>query len=43
MSGISGVITKTNSKGQLTHITIDVRKHQEAIRVLKELGLIPEF
>lgn len=42
MPAISGVATKINSKGKLTHITIDVRKHRQAIPVLKELGLVPK-
>ena len=42
MPAISGVATKRTSKGKLTHITIDVRKHQQAIPVLKQLGLVPK-
>ena len=43
MTAIPGITLKKNSKGQLTHITIDVRQHQEAVPVLKDLGLIPEI
>jgi hypothetical protein len=42
MAAIAGVTTKKNDKGQLTHVTIDVRKHQKVIPIFNELGLVPK-
>ena len=42
MPVIPGVATKRNKHRKLTHITIDVRKHPQAIVALKELGLVPK-
>ncbi len=40
MAAIAGVKTQKNTKGQLTHITVDVRKHKEVLPILTEIGLI---
>jgi hypothetical protein len=40
MAAIAGIKTTKNSNGQLTHITIDLRKHKKAIPVLNEIGLL---
>jgi hypothetical protein len=42
MAAISGVTTKKNVKGQLTHVTVDVKKHAAVIPMFKELGLLPK-
>jgi hypothetical protein len=42
MAAIAGVTTKKNIKGQLTHVTIDVRKHKQVIPMFNELGLVPK-
>ncbi|MCZ2225052.1 MAG: hypothetical protein LC122_15625 [Chitinophagales bacterium] len=40
MARIAGVKTTKNARGKLTHVTIDVRKHPQAIGTLKEMGLL---
>ena len=40
MIRVGGITTKKNAKGDITHVTIDVRKHGETLPVLKEMGLI---
>lgn len=41
MTRVAGITTKKNSKGKITHVTIDVRKHKEAIEpFLEKLGVI---
>jgi hypothetical protein len=42
MVAIAGVTTKKNLKGQLTHVTIDVRKHKQVIPIFNEMGLVPK-
>jgi hypothetical protein len=42
MAAIAGVTTKKNVKGQLTHVTVDVRKHKEVIPMFNEIGLLPK-
>ncbi|TAF77930.1 MAG: hypothetical protein EAZ53_00930 [Bacteroidetes bacterium] len=42
MAQISGITTQTNSKGVLTHITIDLKKRPEAKESLTKLGYIPK-
>lgn len=42
MSAISGITTKKNARGQITHVTVDVRKHKEVIPMFNEIGLIPK-
>lgn len=38
----AGVQIKKNSKGEITHITIDVRKHKEALPFLNKIGVIED-
>ncbi|MEO7309718.1 MAG: hypothetical protein ABIX01_04925 [Chitinophagaceae bacterium] len=40
MARIAGVATQKDTRGNITHITIDLKKHKEAVPVLKELGLM---
>ena len=40
MARIAGIKTIKDSRGAVTHITIDIRKHPQAINTLKRLGLI---
>ena len=40
MARIAGVTTQKDVRGNITHVTINVKKHKEALPVLKELGLI---
>jgi hypothetical protein len=41
MSRIAGIATKKNSKGEITHVTINIQKHRDAITpMLYELGVI---
>ena len=40
MAAIAGITTKKNTKGQVTHVTIDVKKHQDKIQALTEIGVL---
>ncbi|MDX2189545.1 MAG: hypothetical protein SFY32_06760 [Bacteroidota bacterium] len=40
MGNISGVKTEKNKNGELTSITINLKKHKNAIKPLSDLGLI---
>jgi hypothetical protein len=42
MAAIVGITTKKNVKGQLTHVTVDVRKHKNVIPMFNEIGLLPK-
>jgi hypothetical protein len=42
MAAIAGITTKKNAHGQITHITVDVRKHKEVIPMFNEMGLLPK-
>lgn len=35
-----GITTLKNDEGEITHVTIDVQKHKEALPLLKQLGLL---
>ncbi len=40
MPRIAGVATQKNTKGEITHITIDVKKHKEFVApMLAQLGV----
>ena len=40
MARIAGLVAKKNIKGELTHITVDVKKHKDAIApFLEQMGL----
>jgi hypothetical protein len=40
MARIAGVLTKKDTKGNITHVTINAKKHPDAIGKLKDMGLI---
>ena len=40
MARIAGIKTQKNTRGEITHITINVKKHQEIMPMLKELGVV---
>ncbi len=40
MARIAGVNTQKDTKGNITHVTINTKKHPEAAGKLKELGLM---
>jgi hypothetical protein len=42
MAAIAGITTKKNTRGQLTHVTVDLRKHKEVIPMFNEIGLLPK-
>jgi hypothetical protein len=42
MAAIAGITTKRNVKGQLTHVTVDVKKHASIIPMFNEMGLLPK-
>ena len=42
MARIAGISTQTNSKGMVTKITIDLKKHPEAKAPLVAIGLMEE-
>lgn len=40
MPRIAGVATQKNAKGEITHLTIDVKKHKEIVApLLEQLGV----
>jgi hypothetical protein len=40
MPRIAGVATQKNTKGEITHVTIDVKKHKEFVEpMLAQLGV----
>ena len=40
MPRIAGVATQKNSKGEITHLTIDVKKHKDIVApLLEQLGV----
>jgi hypothetical protein len=40
MPRIAGVVSQKDTKGNITHVTINLKKHRAAVPTLKELGLI---
>ncbi len=41
MAQIAGIKTQKNTKGEITHVTINIKKHKELITpVLEELGVL---
>ncbi len=41
MSRIAGVVTEKNAKGEITFVTINVKKHKEAIMpFLEKVGVV---
>jgi hypothetical protein len=42
MAAVAGITTKKNIRGQITHITVDVRKHKEVMPIFNEMGLVPK-
>ena len=40
MARIAGVTTQKNEKGDITHITIYLKKHKEVIPVLTNMGIM---
>ena len=42
MAALAGVKTIKNLRGEVTHITIDVKKHKDKMGKLKEMGLVPK-
>lgn len=41
MPRIAGIATQKNIKGEITHVTINIKKHKEAITpLLRQLGII---
>ena len=42
MAKIAGVTNIRNTKGELTHIRIDVKKHKDKMVMLKAMGLVPK-
>ena len=42
MAQVAGITTKKNIRGEITHVTINVKKHKETIPMLTKLGVIPK-
>ena len=43
MPRIAGVATQKNTKGEITHLTIDVKKHKNIVApLLEQLGVKPK-
>lgn len=41
MARIAGIATKKNTKGEITHVTINVKKHRDVVTpMLYELGVL---
>ena len=40
MASMEGISTQRDTNGEITHLTIDLRRHREAIPALEELGFI---
>jgi hypothetical protein len=44
MPQVAGVTTKKNVKGEITHVTINVKKHKDIITpVLEEIGVLTKM
>lgn len=42
MSVIGGIKVKKNTKGELTHLIVDVKKHAAIIPMFDKMGLLPK-
>jgi hypothetical protein len=43
MPQVAGITTKKNVKGEITHVTFNVKKHKETITpLLNHLGILPK-
>ena len=42
MAATAGIKTIKNLKGQITHITVDVRKHKNVIPMFTDAGILPK-
>jgi hypothetical protein len=40
MPRIAGVTTQKDTKGNITHVTINLKKHRAAVPALQQLGLM---
>lgn len=41
MARVAGITTQKNTKGEITHVTINVKKHREAFgQILEEMGVL---
>ena len=40
MARVAGITTQKNTKGEITHVTIDLKKRKEVIPMLEELGVM---
>ncbi len=40
MARIAGIATQKNTRGEITHVTFNIKKHQQVIPLLKELGIV---
>jgi hypothetical protein len=40
MARIAGISTTKNTRGEITHVTFNLKKHQQVIPLLKELGVV---
>lgn len=40
MARIAGVTTQKDTKGNLTHVTINLKKHKEVLPMLQQMGVI---
>ena len=42
MARIAGIATTKNTRGEITHVTFNLKKHQQVMPFLIELGVIPK-
>ena len=41
MAQLAGIVTKKNTKGEITHVTVDIKKHKEKfLPIFTEMGVI---
>ena len=40
MARIAGIATQKNTRGEITHVTFNIKKHQQVTPLLKELGIV---
>ena len=41
MAQVAGIVTKKNTKGEITHVTVGIKKHKEKfLPIFTEMGVI---
>ena len=42
MARIAGIATTKNTRGEITHVTFNLKKHQQVMPLLVDLGVFPK-